>query len=107
MTSRFEHDNTPSEEEDTAYDQIAKAIEDSITEVNDAAIDRIVSHFHLSEDEASMIVAIAVTRVLCIMTDAMGENGHAIELQSAGLRLYAQGMEFMASDKLRSTEETT
>ena len=36
------------------------------------------------------------------MTDTIGENGHAIDLQSAGLHLYAEGMENMASDKIRN-----
>lgn len=99
MTSRFE--------EDTTYDQIAKAIEDSITEINEAAINKIVSDYPLSEDAALMIVSIAVTSVLCNLTDTIGENGHAIDLQSAGLHLYAEGMENMASDKIRSTDETT
>lgn len=99
MTSRFE--------EDTTYDQIAKAIEDSITEINEAAIKKIVSDYPLPEDAAMMIVIVAVTSVLCSLTETMGENGHATQLQSAGLHLYAEGMESMARDQFRSTDEDT
>jgi hypothetical protein len=99
MTSRFE--------EDTTYDQVAKAIEDSITEINEAAMDKIVKDYPLSEDAALMIVMVAVGRVLCNLIEAMNENGHATKLQSAGLQLYAEGMESMARDQFRSTDEAT
>lgn len=99
MTSRFE--------EDTTYDQIAKAIEDSITEINEAAIDKIVKDYPLSEDVALTIVMVAVGKVLCNLIEAMDENGHATQLQSAGLHLYAEGMESMARDQFRSTDEDT